>query len=81
MATVGKAFYDDKGAYFKTADDATVSDLAAVLGKVGEGESLAPGLAKTLFDKRAEIERIFAAHDAMLNGCGNMPPMPPRPRS
>lgn len=66
MATRGIGFFDRKGHYFKTPVDATLSDLASLLGKVGEGESLAPGIAKTLLDKRHEIEKIFRDHDSML---------------
>jgi hypothetical protein len=73
MATHGAAFFDAKGQFFKTPEDATCSDLSAILGRVGEGDSLAPGLAKTLFEKRAEIERVFAEHDKMV--CNN-PVMP-----
>ncbi|MFM7027980.1 MAG: hypothetical protein ACKOXK_04805 [Chakrabartia sp.] len=66
MATRGIGFFDRKGHYFKTPVDATLSDLAGILGKVGEGESLAPGIAKTLLDRRHEIEKIFRDHDEML---------------
>ncbi len=66
MANSGTAFFDGKGQFFKTPEEATMSDLAAVLGRVGDGESLAPGIAKTLFQRRIEIERIFADHDQML---------------
>ena len=67
MATRGIGYFDRKGHYFKTPMDATLSDLASLLGKVGEGESLAPGIAKTLLDKRHEIEKIFHDHDHMLS--------------
>ena len=43
-----------------------MSDLAALLGQIGEGESLAPGIAYMLLERRAEIERLFAEHDAMV---------------
>jgi hypothetical protein len=66
MATHGTAFFDAKGQYFRTPDEATCSDLAAVLGRVGDGDGLAPGIAKTLLEKRAEIEQIFADHDEMM---------------
>lgn len=66
MATRGTAFFDSKGQYFRTPEEATASDLAGLLGRVGEGESLAPGIAKCLLEKRAEIERIFSEHDAMV---------------
>ncbi len=66
MAVSKIGYFDEKGHFFRTPEDATLSDLASMLGKVGEGESLAPGIAKNLFEKRDEIERIFAAHDTML---------------
>ncbi len=66
MATHGTAFFDAKGQYFRTPHEATCSDLAAVLGRVGDGDGLAPGIAKTLLEKRAEIEQIFTDHDEML---------------
>ncbi|MFL0356861.1 hypothetical protein ACI5KX_10330 [Erythrobacter sp. GH1-10] len=66
MARKGTGYFDRKGHFFKTARDATVSDLAATLGQIGDGESLAPGIAHTLLEKRAEIEALFAEHDAMM---------------
>ena len=41
MARMGTGFFDAKGHYFKTPDEATISDLSAILGKIGDGESLA----------------------------------------
>lgn len=66
MAHTGTGFFDRKGNFFKNAHDATVSDLAALLGKIGDGESLAPGIANMLLDRRSEIEQLFAEHDRML---------------
>ena len=66
MARQGTGFFDAKGHYFKSPEEATVSDIAGILGKIGDGESLAPGIAYTLLDRRSEIERLFAEHDAMM---------------
>ncbi|MGL5839065.1 MAG: hypothetical protein ACRCY3_11240 [Sphingorhabdus sp.] len=66
MARTGTGYFDSKGQYFRSPIEATVSDLASLLGRVGEGESLAPGIAHMMLEKRAEIERIFADHDAMV---------------
>lgn len=66
MAKKGTGYFDRKGHFFKTAREATASDLAGLLGQIGDGESLAPGIAITLLDKRVEIERLFAEHDAMM---------------
>ena len=65
MAKRGEGYFDSKGGYFKTPEEATASDLASALGRIGEGDSLAPGLAKVLLEKRGDIERIYAEHDAM----------------
>ena len=66
MANRGTGYFDRRGNFFKTAREATESDLAAMLGQIGEGESLAPGIAHTLLERREEIERLFAEHDEML---------------
>jgi hypothetical protein len=66
MAHSGTGFFDSKGQYFKSPQEATLSDLAALLGRVGDGDSLAPGIAYIMLEKRAEIEQIFADHDSML---------------
>lgn len=66
MAHTGTGFFDRKGNFFKTAREATASDLAALLGKIGDGESLAPGIANMLLERRSEIERLFFEHDQML---------------
>lgn len=65
MAKIGQGYFNAKGEFFKTPNEATESDIAAQLGRVGDGESLAPGIAKTVLEKRKEIERIFAEHDKM----------------
>ena len=66
MARKGTGFFDARGHFFKSPEEATVSDLASILSKIGDGESLAPGIACTLLDRRGEIERLFAEHDAMM---------------
>lgn len=65
MAHKGIGFFDSRGHFFKTPEEATISDLATLLGKIGEGDSLAPGIANLLLDKRADLERIFAEHDEL----------------
>ena len=68
MANRGIGFFDSKGQFFKTPQEATHSDLAAMLGRMGDGDSLAPGIAKILLEKRREIEHIFRDHDDMVQG-------------
>ncbi len=66
MAKRGTAYFDNRGQFFKTAEEATVSDLSSLLGRIGDGESLAPGIANMLLEKRSELEAVFAAHDQMM---------------
>ena len=66
MAHTGTGYFDSKGHYFKSPDEATISDLSMILGRVGEGDSLAPGIAHILLERRVEIERIFKDHDSMV---------------
>jgi hypothetical protein len=66
MAHSGTGYFDSKGQYYKTPNEATISDLSNLLGRVGDGESLAPGIAHIMLEKRTEIEKIFADHDDML---------------
>lgn len=66
MAKKGTGYFDRRGHFFKTPRDATASDIAALLGQIGEGESLAPGIAQMLIERRADIERLFAEHDEMM---------------
>ncbi len=68
MARKGIGFFDERGHFFKTPDEATISDLAALLGKIGDGESLAPGIAQTLLSRREDLDRLFAEHDEMMSG-------------
>ena len=68
MAHKGIGFFDGRGHFFKTPDEATISDLSALLGRIGEGESLAPGIAQTLLNRRDELEKLFAEHDEMMAG-------------
>ena len=67
MANSGIGYFDQRGEYFRTPAEATISDLAGILGKIGEGDSLAPGIAVMLLDKRKEIEEIFTEHDRMTS--------------
>ena len=66
MAHLGNGFFDKRGHNFKSPAEASASDLAAILGRIGDGESLAPGIAMMLIDKRKEIEDVFAQHDEMV---------------
>lgn len=65
MAHKGIGYFDSRGHFFKTPEEATASDLAMLLGKIGEGESLAPGIANLLLERRVDLERIFVEHDEL----------------
>lgn len=66
MATECTAYRDGKGTLHATPEKATLTDLADVLGRVGEEGGMTAGVAKLLLEKREEIERVFEEHDAML---------------
>jgi hypothetical protein len=65
MASKGTAFFDRMGNYYPTLEAATCADLERLLGKLGEGEgkSLAPGLARLMFENREQIQSIFQEHN------------------
>ncbi|MGB3808363.1 MAG: hypothetical protein WA936_14265 [Erythrobacter sp.] len=66
MARAGIGYFDHSGHFHKTPQEATLRDLADVLGRVGEREGLSAGIAQILLEKRYEIEKVFFEHDAML---------------
>ncbi|MEE4451142.1 hypothetical protein [Novosphingobium resinovorum] len=66
MASECTAYRDAKGGLHSSAERATLEDLAAVLGRVGDEGGMTSGVARMIFDKRTEIERIFAEHDAIV---------------
>jgi len=69
MAHQGIGFFNSKNQYFKTPEEATTSDLSSMLGRIGDGDSLAPGIAAMLLERRAELEAIFTEHDEMIEKC------------
>jgi hypothetical protein len=66
MAIECVAYRDAKGGLHSSLEKATLEDLAAVLGRVGDEGGMTSGVARMIFDKRAEIERVFAEHDALV---------------
>ncbi|MCJ2178493.1 hypothetical protein [Novosphingobium album (ex Hu et al. 2023)] len=66
MASQCTAFRDSKGGLHASLEKATLEDLAGVLGRVGEEGGMTAGVAKLIFDRRCEIERIFAEHDSLI---------------
>ncbi len=73
MASECMAYRDAKGGLHSSAERATLEDLAAVLGRVGDEGGMTSGVARMIFDKRAEIERIFAEHDSMVEAAPQKP--------
>ncbi|AXB78458.1 hypothetical protein [Novosphingobium sp. P6W] len=66
MASECIAYRDSKGGLHSSAERATLEDLAGVLGRVGDEGGMTGGVARMIFDKREEIERVFAEHDALI---------------
>jgi hypothetical protein len=65
MAKAATYFEDGRGNPHKTPEAAIASDIAAALGRMGDGEGLANGIALKIIDKRGEIERAFRELDDM----------------
>ncbi len=66
MATECVAYRDSKGGLHSSPEKATLEDLAGVLGRVGDEGGMTAGVAKLIYEKRAEIERVFMEHDSMV---------------
>lgn len=66
MASECIAYRDSRGGLHGNAARATLEDLAGVLGRVGDEGGMTPGVARVVFDKRVEIEKVFAEYDAMI---------------
>ena len=65
MASQCIAFRDSRGGLHASLEEATLKDLASVLGRVGDEGGMTAGVAKLILDKRQDIERIFAEHDEL----------------
>lgn len=70
VAKVSRSYTDNKGEFHKTPEAATISDIAAVLGRMGDDGGMAAGVARLILEKRGEIEAALADHDAMLEQIG-----------
>lgn len=68
MAKMVPAFADNSGKLHATAENATLSDIAGILGRLGSDPGLTDGIARKVLEKRAELEAIFAEHDALKTG-------------
>lgn len=68
MAKATRAFLDNAGKLHVTAENATLSDLEAILGRLGGDAGITSGLAQKIFQKRAEIEAAFAEFDQLTGG-------------
>lgn len=72
MAHIGTCFFDSKGNIHKSAMEAAKADLACIIGRIGEKDSLAPGIANVILEKRAEIEKVFLDFDDMAKAAPNV---------
>ena len=60
MAKAVQSYTDNAGKRFDTAEDATISDIATLLGRLGSDPGMTDGIARKLLEKRSELEAIFA---------------------
>lgn len=58
-------FEDVRGNCHSSAEEATICDIAAILGQVGEEVGFTNGVARLIFERRREIERAFTEFDKM----------------
>ena len=67
MARTIQAFCDERGHLHDNPVSATIADIAAALGRVGDEGGLTNGVAKLILEKRSDIERAFADHDRLVD--------------
>lgn len=72
MAAECIAYRDAKGGLHASPEKATLEDLANILGRVGEEGGMTAGVAKLIFGKRLEIERVFQEHDTVVERAVNV---------
>jgi hypothetical protein len=65
MAKIAKCYHDNKGKSHQSADEAVASDIADILGRIGDNEGLGLGVAKNIIEHREAIEKAFADLDEM----------------
>jgi hypothetical protein len=58
MAQTKVAYQDNSGQFHSTPEASTIADLARLVNNAALG--------RDIFEKRADIERIFEEHDRML---------------
>lgn len=69
MARVTPSYEDNKGELHRSPENATIADLATILGRMGDDGGMAAGVARLILEKRREIEAAFADYDEMLRQC------------
>lgn len=65
MANAVEAYKDSRGNLHLDPASATVADIAASLGRVGDEGGLTQGVARLILEKRSEIEAAFADLDKL----------------
>ncbi len=58
-----QAWVDSKGHLHPTKEAALYVEIERLLGHVGSGESLAPGIARTLVEKRGQLALLLGAFE------------------
>jgi 3-methyladenine DNA glycosylase Tag len=70
MLKPGLCFYDSTGKSHPSAKAAALAEIAAILGYTGSASGVASALALLVYEKRAQIETVFAQFDAMTVAFG-----------
>ena len=65
MAKEATRYVDFSGTAHETPEGAVVGDIAVALGRLSTDAGMTRGLAKLVFEKRAELEAAFADFDRL----------------
>lgn len=68
MAKTVQAFTDNRGQIHTSAEQAVLSDITFILGRLGGESGITSGIAQRLLEKREEIRQAFAEFDALTGG-------------
>ena len=66
--TAVEAWRDSTGTIHPTKEAALFVEITRALGRVGNGDSLAPGLAKVIVEQRAVLVPLLEAFGPVENG-------------
>lgn len=70
-----QSWVDSKGHFHPTKEAALFNEIERLLGHVGAGESLAPGIARVLVEKRRQLVPLLNAFEPAESEIGEAVPI------